>query len=163
MHEKIPGTVSLREKYTEIIEDLRKQKEKNHHVDNLQRQNKEKLEELEREWSALVLAMREVLITDLEQAKGKMEAQATVEHLLRTAQKCEEEFLSVKHENLKLYLQLPRSQTGLHARKEDLVGEMDRMDFDQMKIENEAYNEKLQECTEDLVKVQKTLPHTEQV
>lgn len=163
---KIPDEVNAREKYPDIIENIKRQrqhKKQRRHLDDLQRQNKEMLEQIEREWSMLASAKREVIITDLEQEMGKIKAQTVAEHLLTAAQKCEDEFLSVRHENFKLNVKLPKLEKGLLVRQEDLDGEMHRIDFEQLKIEKESYHEKFQEYKEDLHKLKRTLPHIEQV
>ncbi|XP_026765920.3 coiled-coil domain-containing protein 96 [Pangasianodon hypophthalmus] len=158
------------QKYPDIIEDVKrlrqdkKQKHLQHRcVDDLHRENNEKLEQIEREWSMLASAKREVIFTDLEPAMGKMEAQAVAERLLTAAQECEDEFVSVRNENFKLNLKMPKLEAGLHVREEDLDGEMQRIDFEQLNIENQSYSEKIQECKEDLLKLKKTFPHTGQI
>lgn len=169
LQQKTPGASGARQTYPEILEDVRQQMRdeqqnrlRRQRVDELQRQSEEKLERVEREWSALVSAARHVLDADPERAAGKTEARAS-ERLLAAAQQCEEEFLSVRRENVKLSLKLPKSEAGLHVGKEDLDGGMQRIDFEQLKMEKEAYGEKIQEYTEDLLKLKKTLPHIEQV
>ncbi|MCI4377005.1 hypothetical protein PGIGA_G00198430 [Pangasianodon gigas] len=170
VQEKIFPNQDCCQKYPDIIEDIKrlrqdkKQKHLQHRrVDDLHRENNEKLEQIEREWSMLASAKREVIFTDLEQAMGKMEAQAVAERLLTAAQECEDEFVSVRNENFKLNLKMPKLEAGLHVREEDLDGEMQRIDFEQLNIENQTYSEKIQECKEDLLKLKKTFPHTGQI
>lgn len=170
VQEKIPTAISAREKYPDIMEDIKRQRQdmkqkhlQQHHVDQLQRQYKEKLEQIEREWSMLALAKRKMVVTNLEQAMGKKEAQAVAERLLKEAQNCEDEFLPVRQENFKLNLKIPKLKAGLHVREEDLHGEMHNIDFQQLITEKDSYREKIQERSEDLLRLKKTLPHIEQV
>lgn len=158
------------QKYPDIIEDIKRQRQDkkqkllyHHYVDDFHQQNNEKLEQIKREWSMLVSAKREVVITELEQAMGKIEAQAVAERLLKAAQKCEDEFVSVRHEKFKLNLKMPKLEAGLHVSEEDLDEEMHHIDVEQVKIENQSYSEKIQESTEDLLKLRRMLPHTGQV
>lgn len=153
------------QKYPDIIEAIKRQRQdKQKHpqhqlVDDLLRQNNEKLEEIECEWSMLASAKREVIITDLEQARGRTVAQAVAENLMTAAQKCQDEFVSVSHENFKLNLKMPK----FHVREDVPDGEMNLINLKQLYIENQTYNEKIQECKEDLLKLKKTFPHTGQV
>ncbi|KAK3568098.1 hypothetical protein QTP86_030294 [Hemibagrus guttatus] len=170
VQEKIYPKQECSQKYPDIIEDIRRQRQdkkqkhlQHHHVDELLRQNNEKLEQIELEWSMLTSSKREVLITDLEQANGKIEAQAVAERLLTAAQKCEDDFVSVRHENFKLNLKMSNLEPGLHVRDNDLDGEMHHIDFEQLNIENQTYGEKIQECTEDLLKLKRTFPQPGQI
>lgn len=158
------------QKYPDIIEEIKRQKQdkkqeqlQQQNLNNLLRQNNEKLEQIKLEWSTLMSAKREVLITELEKSNGKMEAQAITERRLTAAQKCEDEFVSVRHENFKLNLKMPKLEPGIHVRDEDLDEGMQHIDFEQLNAENQSYSEKIQECTEDLLKLKRTLPQTGQV
>ncbi|XP_026995045.2 coiled-coil domain-containing protein 96 [Tachysurus fulvidraco] len=158
------------ETYPDIIEDIKRQKQEKkqkqlqqQHLNDLLQQNNEKLEQIELEWSTLMSAKREVLITELEKSHGKMEAQAITERRLTAAQKCEDEFVSVRHENFKLNLKMPKLEPGIHVRNEDLGKGMQYVDFEQLNIENQNYSKKIQECTEDLLKLKRTLPQTGQI
>ncbi|KAF4088710.1 hypothetical protein AMELA_G00057860 [Ameiurus melas] len=154
------------QKYTDIMEDIKRQRQdkKQKHpqrqlVDDLLRQNNDKLEEIESEWSMLASAKREVVITELEQARGKIEAQAVAENLMTAAQKCQDVFVSVSHENFKLNLKMPK----FHVREDVPDAERNLINYKQLYIENQTYNEKIQECKEDLIKLKKTFPHTGQI
>ncbi|KAG7330621.1 hypothetical protein KOW79_006843 [Hemibagrus wyckioides] len=170
VQEKIYPNQGCSQKYSDIIEDIRRQRQdkkqkhlQHHNVNELLWQNNEKLEQIELEWSMLISSKREVLITGLEQANSKMEAQAVAERLLTGAQKCEDEFVSVRHENFKLNLKLSNLELGLHVSDDDPDGEMHHIDFEQLNIENQTYGEKIQECREDLLKLKRTLPQTGQI
>ncbi|XP_060771943.1 coiled-coil domain-containing protein 96 isoform X2 [Neoarius graeffei] len=158
------------QEYCQIIEAVKRQKEDEeqkflHHryVNELHRQNNEKLEQIKCEWNMLVSTMREVVVTDLEQAMSKTAAQGVAEHLLTAVQKCYVEFVSVKNENLKLNLQMARLEVGLHVSEEDQDEEMHHLDIEQVQIENQSYSEKIQECSDELLKFRRMLPHTRQI
>ncbi|KAF7706805.1 coiled-coil domain-containing protein 96 [Silurus meridionalis] len=146
------------EKYPDILEDVKRQKQDK--LRDLRRQSEEILEQIERESRMLATIKREAIVTNLEQVMGKVEAQAAVENLLAAAQKCEDELVSVRNENIRLKLKL---EAGLHVREKGRDEEMHRIDFVQLNIENQACNARVQECKEDLLKLKKMLPHTGQI
>lgn len=158
------------QRYRDIIEEIRQQNQdkeqhhlQQHRVEELLQQNKEKLKLIELEWRALTSAQRKVVVAHLEQVNGRMEAQAVAERLLTAAQKCEDEFVSVRHENFRLTLKMPKLEPLVVVRNEGVDGEMVHIDFEQLNIENQTYSEKIQECKEDLLKLRRTLPQTGQV
>ncbi|KAI5612957.1 coiled-coil domain-containing protein 96 [Silurus asotus] len=156
--QEIPPKQECSEKYPDILEDVKRQKQDK--LRDLRRQSEEKLEQIERESRMLATIKREAIVTNLEQVMGKVEAQAAVENLLAAAQKCEDELVSVRNENIRLKLKL---EAGLHVREKGRDEEMHRIDFVQLNIENQACNARVQECKEDLLKLKKMLPHTGQI
>lgn len=170
LHGKVFTKEDCLQKYPGILEKVKREMEhkrqkqlEQHHVDELNRQNDEKLEQIEREQSMLASTEREMLITFLEQAMGKTEAQAEAERLLMAAQECEDEYVSVRQENFKMNSKVLNLEAGLHARERALDGDMHKIDFEQLQIENETYKDKLEECKEDLIKLKKMIPHNDQV
>ncbi|KAM9501838.1 cilia- and flagella-associated protein 184 isoform 2-T2 [Clarias gariepinus] len=170
LHGKVFTKEDCLQKYPGILEKVKREMEhkrqkqlEQHHVDELNRQNDEKLEQIEREQSMLASTEREMLITFLEQAMGKTEAQAEAERLLMAAQECEDEYVSVRQENFKMNSKVLNLEAGLHARERALDGDMHKIDFEQLQIENETYKDKLEECKEDLIKLKKMIPHNDQI
>ncbi|KAF5887486.1 coiled-coil domain-containing protein 96 [Clarias magur] len=158
------------QRYPVILEKVKKEMEhkkqkqlEQPHVDGLHRQNDAKLEQIEREQSKLASTEREMLVTFLEQAMGKTEAQAEAERLLTAARECEDEYVSVRQESFKMNSKVVKLEAGLHARERALDGDMHKIDFEQLQIENETYKDKLEECKEDLIKLKKMIPHNDQI
>ncbi|XP_017543197.1 coiled-coil domain-containing protein 96 [Pygocentrus nattereri] len=166
--EKVVSDLQLRyQTYLDAIEDLKWQRL--HHlelhqqqVEELKRQSQKKLELVERSWGALMKKKYELAVTALARKLGKPVAQAQVEQLQQAEQKQEEELVAVRLENIKLKMKTRKLEVELKA-KEELAEGLHRIDFEQLKIENQTYNEKIEERSEELLKLRKKITHTEQV
>ena len=74
----------------------------------------------------------------------------------------EYEVVSVRLENIKLKNQLKKREQELKA-KEELGEGLHMIDFEQLKIENQTYNEKIEERNEELMKLKKKINNTVQI
>ncbi|RMX54659.1 hypothetical protein pdam_00009337 [Pocillopora damicornis] len=76
--------------------------------------------------------------------------------------KKEQEVMQVRLENIKLKNRLKKREMQLKA-KEELAEGLHLIDFEQLKIENQTYNEKIEERNEELLKLRKKITTTVQV
>lgn len=70
--------------------------------------------------------------------------------------------ISVRIENIKLKNQLKKKENELKAKEEFGEG-LHMIDFEQLKIENQTYNEKIEERNEELMKLKKKINNTVQI
>ena len=77
-------------------------------------------------------------------------------------QEKEEEVQRVRLKNIHLSNQLKRIELTLHQ-KEELAEGLHLIDFEQLKIENQSLNEKIEERNEELLKLRKKTTTTVQV
>jgi len=76
--------------------------------------------------------------------------------------KKEQEVIEVRLENIKLKNRLKKREQQLKA-KEELAEGLHLIDFEQLKIENQTYHEKIEERNEELLKLRKKITNTVQV
>ncbi|KAI8917440.1 hypothetical protein BC831DRAFT_554130, partial [Entophlyctis helioformis] len=79
-----------------------------------------------------------------------------------TERKKENEVVAVRLENIKLRNKLRRHEQLLRQ-KEELADGLHLIDFEQLKIENQTYNEKIEERNEELLKLRKKITNVVQV
>ncbi|XP_072543227.1 cilia- and flagella-associated protein 184 [Salminus brasiliensis] len=155
------------QKNLDIIEDLKQQRLHDSELhqqqeDELRRQSQEKLEQVEREWTALMEMNYELATTALTQKLSKQAAQDQVEQLRQAEQKCEEKLMAVSLEKIKLKMKTRKLEAEQKG-KEELAEGLHVVDFEQLKIENQTYNEKIEERNEELLKLRKKITNTVQV
>ena len=78
---------------------------------------------------------------------GKPLGQREIEQLLQRELTKEQEVINVRLENIRLKNQLTKKEMELKA-KEELGEGLHMIDFEQLKIENQTYNEKIEERNE---------------
>ncbi|XP_053560136.1 coiled-coil domain-containing protein 96 [Bombina bombina] len=83
----------------------------------------------------------------------------TVEQLQTREERKEKEVIQVRLENIKLKNQIHYFESTLKA-KEELAEGLHLIDFEQLKIENQTYNEKIEERNEELLKLRKKITNT---
>ncbi|KAL5251351.1 hypothetical protein ACHWQZ_G016896 [Mnemiopsis leidyi] len=93
---------------------------------------------------------------------GKPLALKDIEQYIANEKKKEEEVIAVRLENIKLINKLKKRETQL-KQKEELADGLHLIDFEQLKIENQTYNEKIEERNEELLKLRKKITTTVQV
>ncbi|KAJ3080006.1 Coiled-coil domain-containing protein 96 [Quaeritorhiza haematococci] len=93
---------------------------------------------------------------------GKPLPVKTVDQLEGTEQRKEAEVAAVRLENIKLRNKLKRHEQLLRQ-KEELADGLHLIDFEQLKIENQTYNEKIEERNEELLKLRKKITNIVQV
>ena len=79
-----------------------------------------------------------------------------VEQLEQTDQRKNAEVIVVMLENIKLRNRVRRSETLLRQ-KEELADGLHLIDFEQLKIENQTFNEKIEERNEEVTKLKKKI------
>merc|ERR1712156_526973 len=85
-----------------------------------------------------------------------------IEQYLATDNRKEKEVVDVRLENIKLKNKLRKKELQLKS-KEELAEGLHLIDFEQLKIENQTYNEKIEERNEDLLKFKNKIQSTVQV
>ncbi|CAF0865162.1 unnamed protein product [Rotaria sordida] len=85
-----------------------------------------------------------------------------VENYLTSLREKEEELIKTRHENIRLKNQLRKRELQLKS-KEELAEGLHMIDFEQLKIENQTYSEKIEERNEELMKLRKKISTTVQI
>lgn len=155
------------QKYIDIMEDLKNQY---HHdselhqqqAEELRKQMQAKLEQVEQEWLTFMEQKRAVAVTVLSRRLGKQAALSEVEQIQAVEQRRESELVAVRLENIKLKNKMNKLEAELRA-KEELAEGLHLIDFEQLKIENQTYHEKIEERNEELLKLRKKITSTVQV
>ena len=93
---------------------------------------------------------------------GKAPANKEIEAYMQRESQKELEVIGVRLENIKLKNQLRKKEQELKA-KEELGEGLHMIDFEQLKIENQTYNEKIEERNEELMKLKKKINNTVQI
>ncbi|XP_062849527.1 coiled-coil domain-containing protein 96 [Trichomycterus rosablanca] len=155
----IPDQEQHYQKYLNMMEDLKLQKNLlKQQVDDLHQQSREKLEQVEREWRVQASTKREVIVTALSRTKGKAGARAEAERLQGAEQRRQDELVSVRLENVMLQMEVHKLE-GAHSGRKVLH----QIDFEQLKMENQTYSEKIEERHEELHKLKKKINNTVQI
>ena len=118
--------------------------------------------QVESEWQSVMVLKRDVAVAALSRRLGKQAAQAEVEQIQAAEQRRENELVRVRLENIKLKNKTKKYEATLRA-KEELAEGLHLIDFEQLKIENQTYNEKIEERNEELLKLRKKITNTVQV
>ncbi|CAF5040610.1 unnamed protein product, partial [Rotaria magnacalcarata] len=85
-----------------------------------------------------------------------------VDTYLTSLREKEEELIKTRHENIRLKNQLKKRELQLKS-KEELAEGLHMIDFEQLKIENQTYSEKIEERNEELMKLRKKISTTVQI
>ncbi|KAI8904347.1 hypothetical protein EDD86DRAFT_213167 [Gorgonomyces haynaldii] len=93
---------------------------------------------------------------------GKALPLKIIEQLEATERKKESDVVAVRLENIKLRNKLRRHEQLLRQ-KEELADGLHLIDFEQLKIENQTFNEKIEERNEELLKLRKKITNVVQV
>lgn len=93
---------------------------------------------------------------------GKPVPPKDIEQALSVENKKEQDVVAVRLENIKLKNKLKKKEHQLKS-KEELAEGLHLIDFEQLKIENQTYNEKIEERNEEILKLRKKITSTVQV
>lgn len=93
---------------------------------------------------------------------GKQLTAKELEVYLERERQKEADVIGVRIENIKLKNQLKKKEMELKAKEEFGEG-LHMIDFEQLKIENQTYNEKIEERNEELMKLKKKINNTVQI
>jgi len=154
-------------KYLSTIEQLRKQLEREHleaehEIDDLKDKCEMKQRLVNEDRIQFITGKRESAARSVSLYTGKAPPQKEIDAIMQREQQKEYEVVSVRLENIKLKNQLKKREQELKA-KEELGEGLHMIDFEQLKIENQTYNEKIEERNEELMKLKKKINNTVQI
>ncbi|XP_065261811.1 coiled-coil domain-containing protein 96 [Emys orbicularis] len=155
-------------RYLAMLEELRSQLAQQRawyqlQLDDLEQRCTEKLDQVNADWLAFQACKKEVTLFTLgRQLGGKEAAIKEVEHIQAKEQRKENEMSEVRLENIKLQHKIEKLEASLKA-QEELAEGLHLIDFEQLKIENQTYNEKIEERNEELLKLRNKITNTVQV
>ncbi|XP_066429418.1 cilia- and flagella-associated protein 184 [Eleutherodactylus coqui] len=158
-------------KYLTTLEEMRKkyQEEAALHqqqIEDLSALCQEVVGKVNKEWTAFQEQKKKVALYSLsKRGAGKHAASSLIQEieLLQSREdRKEKDVIQVRLENIKLKNQIRRYECTLRS-KEELAEGLHLIDFEQLKIENQTYNEKIEERNEELLKLRKKITNTVQV
>ncbi|UJR23409.1 hypothetical protein I4U23_026416 [Adineta vaga] len=122
-------------------------------------EKKEHVDELKTDYVRLV---KQIASKAVFTRSGKSISNQEVENYLTLLREKEEELIKTRHENIRLKNQLKKREMQLKS-KEELSEGLHMIDFEQLKIENQTYSEKIEERNEELNKLKKKIGTTVQI
>jgi CII-binding regulator of phage lambda lysogenization HflD len=106
--------------------------------------------------------IRDTALKSANSHTGKGITPKEIDDYLDKEKQKEQEVIQVRLENIKLKNQLKKKEIQLRA-KEELGEGLHLIDFEQLKIENQTYNEKIEERNEELMKLKRKINETVQI
>merc|ERR1711894_796291 len=154
-------------KYMANLDELRRQDQEEREfykmqIEELKERCEEKRERVEDERLKFMGFKKEIAQKAINSRTGKPLQQRDIEQYLTTEARKESEVVAVRLENIKLKNKLKKKEMRLKS-KEELAEGLHLIDFEQLKIENQTYNEKIEERNEELLKLRKKITSTVQV
>jgi len=154
-------------KYVNNLEDLRQQQmaeqeEYNERLEEMKERKAEKQAKVEEEWQKSIEFKKSVAAAAINSRSGRPILPKDIETYEINERKKEAEVSQVRLENIKLKNRLLKQEMQL-KQKEELAEGLHLIDFEQLKIENQTYNEKIEERNEELLKLRKKITSTVQV
>ncbi|KAJ7338317.1 hypothetical protein JRQ81_011282 [Phrynocephalus forsythii] len=132
-------------------------------IEALQRSCEEKLAQVDAEWKSHQAAKKEVAVFTMgRRLGGRHAAIKEVDQIQAREQSKEKEVTEVRLENIKLKHRIQKLEASLKV-QEMLAEGLHLIDFEQLKIENQTYNEKIEERNEELLKLRKRITNTVQI
>nr|XP_060630090.1 coiled-coil domain-containing protein 96 [Anolis sagrei ordinatus] len=123
----------------------------------------EKLGKVRAEWQACQAVKKEVAVFTMgRRLGGKQAAKKEVDQIQAREQAKEDEMTEVRLDYIKLKHRIQKLEANLKA-QEELAEGLHLIDFEQLKIENQTYNEKIEERNEELLKLRRKITHTVQI
>ncbi|KAM8939547.1 cilia- and flagella-associated protein 184 [Pelodytes ibericus] len=156
-------------KYLSTLEEMRKKYATDaalhqQQIEELKSQCQEVVGQVNKEWQAFQDHKKKITLYGPRGA-GKRVSSALVqevEQLQAREERKEKEVIQVRLENIKLKNKIHQYESTLRS-KEELTEGLHIIDFEQLKIENQTYNEKIEERNEELLKLRKKITNTVQV
>ncbi|CAK6433322.1 unnamed protein product [Pipistrellus nathusii] len=153
-----------------LLEELRKQEADDldwyhQELDQLKQQCKEKVSRVEREWRKFQALKKQVVLQAMGSCRlrgGRQAALLEVEQIQALEDKKEKEMSAVRLENVQLKQSLVHFETRMRAQEDTTEGLL-LIDFEQLKIENQTFNEKLEERNEELLKLHSKVNNNVQI
>nr|CAB3228790.1 coiled-coil domain-containing protein 96 [Phallusia mammillata] len=154
-------------KYMSNLEELRQQQAAeqeayNEQLEELKARKMEKHGKVEDEWTRAIEFKKAVAVDSINSRSGRPIPAKDIEIYEQNERKKEAEVSQVRLENIKLKNRLRKQELQL-KQKEELAEGLHLIDFEQLKIENQTYNEKIEERNEELLKLRKKITSTVQV
>ncbi|XP_032110011.1 coiled-coil domain-containing protein 96 [Sapajus apella] len=153
-----------------MLEELKKQQADDlqwyhQELGQLKRQCQEKLTRVEKEWRRFQALKKQVVMQAMGSCRmrgGRQAALREVEQIQALEDKKEKEMSAVRLENVQLKQSLVHFETRMRT-QEDLTEGLLLIDFEQLKIENQTFNEKIEERNEELLKLRNKVTNSVQV
>ncbi|XP_036056982.1 coiled-coil domain-containing protein 96 [Onychomys torridus] len=147
-------------RYLAMLEELKKQEADDlewyrEEVREMKQQCQEKQARVEKEWRRFQALKKQVVMQVMGSCRmrgGRQAALREVEQIQALEDKKEKEMSAVRLENVQLKQSLVHFETRMKA-QEDLAEGLLLIDFEQLKIENQTFNEKVEERNEELLKL----------
>lgn len=147
-------------RYLAMLEELKKQEADDlewyrQEVRELKQQCQEKQARVDKEWRRFQALKKQVVLQAMGSCRmrgGRQAAVREVEQIQALEDKKEKEMSAVRLENVQLKQSLVHFETRMKA-QEDLAEGLLLIDFEQLKIENQTFNEKVEERNEELLKL----------
>ncbi|XP_008852039.1 coiled-coil domain-containing protein 96 [Nannospalax galili] len=147
-------------RYLAMLEELKKQEADDlewyrQEVHELKRLCQERRAMVEKEWRRFQALKKQVVMQVMGSCRlrgGRQAALREVEQIQALEDKKEEEMSAVRLENVQLRRSLVHFETRMKA-QQDLAEGLLLIDFEQLKIENQIFNEKVEERNEELLKL----------
>lgn len=154
-------------KYMSNLEELRQQESVeresyNEQIEDMKQRKVVKQELVEEEWKEYCQFKRSIALSSVNSRSGRPLTMKEFESYEINEMKKEAEVSQVRLENIKLRNRLRKRELQL-KQKEELAEGLHLIDFEQLKIENQTYNEKIEERNEELMKLRKKITSTVQV
>ncbi|PVD38667.1 hypothetical protein C0Q70_01286 [Pomacea canaliculata] len=131
-------------------------------IEDLKTRCEEKQKHVDAEHTRFAEFKKQVALNAINSRSGKPIPPKDIEQFLVNENKKEQEVVNVRLENIKLKNKLKKKEQQLKS-KEELAEGLHLIDFEQLKIENQTYNEKIEERNEELLKLRKKITSTVQV
>jgi len=146
-----------------MIVDLANQKDDfQSQIEEMNTKKKARQDQVNSEWESLLARKREVSKNCVFARSGKNISVKEVDQMEEIERKKEEEVCQARLENIRQKNKLKKREQAL-KQKEELAEGLHLIDFEQLKIENQTYNEKIEERNEDLLKFKTKIQSTVQV
>lgn len=157
-------------RYLAMLEELKKQEADDlqwyrEEVRELKQQCHEKQARVEKEWRRFQGLKKQVVMQVMGSCRmrgGRQAALREVEQIQALEDKKEKEMSAVRLENVQLKQSLVHFETRMKA-QEDLAEGLLLIDFEQLKIENQTFNEKVEERNEELLKLRSKVTSNVQI
>lgn len=132
------------------------------HLTELREKCQDKQQQVSSIYEEFLNYKKEIALKSISTRSSKNISEKEIDTALFKEKKKEDEVSQVRLENHKLKHKLQNKEQQLKS-KEELAEGLHLIDFEQLKIENQTYNEKIEERNEELVKLRKKITSTVQV
>lgn len=143
-------------------EEKRQEGEMKFQIEELKHRCQDKQEKVDMASNEYMKFKYDIAKASVNSRSGKQFAVKDLEQFQVYETKKELEVIQVRLENIKLKNRLRKKEQQLKA-KEELAEGLHLIDFEQLKIENQTYNEKIEERNEEILKLRKKITTTVQV